>query len=385
MKKSQILALSVTATITALVFNLKSPQPLIGQNTNFLNPFTQLTVVAQTSDEQTRINLYKKASPSVVAIQGVNGVTGSGFIVSKDGLILTNAHVLANTPSPVIVVLANGQEALADIVGFDSNEADIAAVKLRNQTNLPILPLANSNSTEVGQSVYAIGSPHGLKNQNTLTIGVISRIDPETTIIQHDAAVNPGNSGGPLLNSQGEVIGINTAIETAPVTDPNTGEVIGMSQGYIGISFALPIKYIQPFLVAIQEGNASIMVAQKPSTNTEVRSLPVNGTTIQSVINNESLSLPDESYFEPYIFEGKKGQKINIEMNSNQLDPSLLLLYFDKKQEMFVLISRNDDIAPNDARSQISVILPNDGIYMIWANAFEPGETGNYSITASVN
>lgn len=384
MKKSHLLALSITATITTLVLSLKPPQPTISQNLNLANVSTESTLIAQNSEEQTRVNLYKKASPSVVAIQTVTGVNGSGFIVSQDGLILTNAHVVAKTISPVIILLADGTEALADIVGFDSNGADIAALKLRDKSNLPSLTLATPNSTQVGQSVYAIGSPHGLRNQNTFTIGVVSRIDPETKIIQHDASVNSGNSGGPLLNSKGEVIGINTALETAPVIDPITGSIIGRSQGFIGISFALPVQSIQPFLVAVKQGNVAQEVAQNSSNNYTMRSLPVNGSKIQSRISQNSLSLPDETYFEPYIFEGKKGQKVMIEMESNQLDPSLLLLYFDKKEESFVLITRNDDIAPNDIRSQISVTLAKDGIYMIWAKGFEAEETGNYTIKAFI-
>ncbi len=140
----------------------------------------------------------------------------------------------------------------------------------------------------------------------------------------------------------------------------------------------------EPFLVAVKQGNIAQEVAQNSSDNYTMRSLPVNGSTIQSRISHNSLSLPDETYFEPYIFEGKKGQTVTIEMESNQLDPSLLLLYFDKKEESFVLITRNDDIAPNDIRSQISVTLAQDGIYMIWAKGFEAQETGNYKIKAYI-
>jgi serine protease Do len=93
---------------------------------------------------------------------------------------------------------------------------------------------------------------------NTFTTGIISRIDKQKRMIQHDAAINPGNSGGPLLNSKAEVIGINTEILTSEVTD-GQGNIIGQNNGFIGISFAIPVESIQPFLVAVREGNINLL------------------------------------------------------------------------------------------------------------------------------
>ncbi len=118
-------------------------------------------------------------------------------IVSQDGLIITNAHVLEDAPTKTVtVVLANNKRLPADIIGFAKNGLDLAAIKIRNQKNLPTLPLAKS--AQVGQSVYAIGSPFGYDNQNNFTAGVVSNIDTLTGVIKHDARINPGNSGGPL-------------------------------------------------------------------------------------------------------------------------------------------------------------------------------------------
>ncbi|MHC5719854.1 MAG: S1C family serine protease, partial [Nostoc sp.] len=153
----------------------------------------------------------------------------SGFIVSPDGLVLTNAHVVEDSSKTVAIVLADGTQVLADVVGFGSGGLDLAALKIRNQKNLPSLRFATSGSAQVGQSVYAIGTPLSLELQNTLTSGVISRIDKKLGLIQHDAAINPGNSGGPLLNSNGQVIGVNSAIF-------NDTEI----KRFIGISFAIP-------------------------------------------------------------------------------------------------------------------------------------------------
>jgi len=129
------------------------------------------------------------------------------------------------------------------VIGFAKNEVDLAAIKIRNQKNLPTLSLAKS--AQVGQSVYAIGSPFGYENQNNFTAGVLSNIDQQDGIIKHDARINPGNSGGLLLNSQAQVIGVNTAVR------------LDRNGSNSGISFAILVNKIQPFLTAIRQGNIS--------------------------------------------------------------------------------------------------------------------------------
>ena len=101
--------------------------------------------------------------------------SGSGFIVTTDGLVLTNAHVLEDAPPTVTVILADETRVLADVVGFQGQGLDLAAVKIRSRKNLGTLSLAAPGSVRVGQSVYAIGSPFGL--ENTFTSGVVSRLD----------------------------------------------------------------------------------------------------------------------------------------------------------------------------------------------------------------
>ncbi len=326
-------------------------------------------IVAQNSEEQTRIQVYAKASPAVVAIStGLNH--GSGFIISPDGLVLTNAHVVQGSPSTVTIILSNGKQVLADVVGFASIGLDLAALKIRNQSNLPTLTLASSTSVRVGQSVYAIGTPLSVTLQNTFTDGIVSRIDLENGLIQHDAAINPGNSGGPLLNSLGEVIGINSAL----ITD-------GVSSNYIGIGFAIPIELAQPFLVAVERGNAPLVSQrQQPTSSREVQDLVFNSEKVEKTLKSGDRILPNNSYFHLYVFEGKAGQQVSIEMTSQQIDPSLYLLLPGKEK----LIAQNDDISPSDFNAKLSVFLPEDGIYFVFANTFEVGETGNYSLQSSV-
>lgn len=156
---------------------------------------------------------------------------GSGFIISQDGLILTNAHVVAHASS-VTVRLADGKrEFTAKVLGVDSH-SDIALLKI-DATGLPMAKLGSAASVHPGQWVVAIGSPFGFAN--TITAGVVSATNRELpnetmiSFIQTDVAVNPGNSGSPLINMAGEVVGINSMIYS------RTG-------GYMGVSFAIPIE-----------------------------------------------------------------------------------------------------------------------------------------------
>ena len=156
---------------------------------------------------------------------------GSGFIISKDGYILTNTHVVGDADK-ITVKLTDGREFQAKQIGADP-KTEVALIKIESDGDLPVLEIGDPNTLMTGEWVIAIGNPFGLKE--TLTVGVVSAkgrsnigITDYEDFIQTDAAINPGNSGGPLLNIDGEVIGINTAIYSR-------------SGGYMGIGFAVPI------------------------------------------------------------------------------------------------------------------------------------------------
>ena len=155
---------------------------------------------------------------------------GSGFIISADGYILTNAHVVANADQVTVRLADSRSELKGKVVGTDPR-TDVALLKVE-ASNLPVATLGDSSQLEVGEWVAAIGSPFGL--DNTITAGIVSgkgrSVANESFVpfIQTDVAVNPGNSGGPLLNMKGEVVGINSMIYS------RTG-------GYMGVSFAIPI------------------------------------------------------------------------------------------------------------------------------------------------
>ncbi len=157
----------------------------------------------------------------------------SGFIISEDGYVLTNHHVVDGADE-ITLVLNDGREFKdVEIVGSD-DKADVAVLKIKDAENLPVLQLGDSDDLEMGEWVIAIGNPFGLTE--TLTVGVVSALGRKLggggayqDFIQTDAAINPGNSGGPLLNLEGKVVGINSAIITG-------------DRGYMGIGLAVPIN-----------------------------------------------------------------------------------------------------------------------------------------------
>ena len=154
--------------------------------------------------------IVETTSPSVVQIEaGIN--SGSGFIISEDGLVVTNAHVVGNKRK-VKVWLSNGRDYDAEVMGLD-NDADLAVVKIDADEQFDALPFGNPEDTRLGMEVVALGFPLADIGDNlTITRGILSstRTLDGVDFLQTDAAINPGNSGGPLINRQGEVIGVNT-------------------------------------------------------------------------------------------------------------------------------------------------------------------------------
>ncbi|HXS11891.1 MAG TPA: trypsin-like peptidase domain-containing protein [Acidobacteriaceae bacterium] len=209
-------------------------------------------------EEEQNIAVYKRALPSVVNITSVQVAydffyqpvpeqgQGSGFIIDKQGHILTNNHVVEGAQSVEVTLSNNSNKKKYKAIVLDKDKAhDLALLQINNAPDLQPATLADSSHLQVGQQVYAIGNPFGF--QGTMTRGIISalrsvqlpsgmKID---NAIQTDASVNPGNSGGPLLNSRGEVIGITTMI----AGNPNGG-----AEQSAGIGFAIPISIAKAVL-----------------------------------------------------------------------------------------------------------------------------------------
>jgi putative serine protease PepD len=226
----------------------------------------------------TATQIYKQSSAGVVAIKAVTAEgedSGTGIVLNDKGLILTNDHVVSGASS--MTVAPNGSSTVsrpATLVGEEANK-DLALIKV-DPTGLGLKPLtlASSSSLQVGDSVYAIGNPYGL--DETLTRGIVSALGrsisaPDnatiTGAIQTDAALNPGNSGGPLLNDEGEVIGVNSQIAS------DAASVSGSQPGSTGVGFAISSNTVAQAVKTIEAGKgvSSASATQSAARSEEAR------------------------------------------------------------------------------------------------------------------
>ncbi len=208
---------------------------------------TVLAYTPTTQEEKSYIEVYEKTLPSIVSIEadidkGTSG--GTGCIISKSGIILTSSHVIEHSRN-IQVTTHSGKKYSAKILAILKNKNDLALIKIDPKEDLSLAKFGNSDEIKVGQRVLTIGCPFGFKD--TLTTGIISRIDYERNKIQTDAAINPGCSGGPLINLNGEIIGINQSIYNPDNNRSN-----------IGIGFALPSNYAIDFVNKAKQKMASI-------------------------------------------------------------------------------------------------------------------------------
>ncbi|SNS45294.1 S1C family serine protease [Rhodococcoides kyotonense] len=261
-----------------------------GSATNSLNSTVTAAQPAANIPDGSIQAVANKVLPSVVQIQ-VKGSQaegeGSGVILSSDGLILTNNHVAtgAGANGKLTVAFSDGSTADATLVGADA-VSDMAVIKVEGKTGLTPIELGTSSNLQVGQQVVAIGSPLGLAG--TVTTGIVSSLNrPVSTsgesgnqnsvidAIQTDAAINPGNSGGALVNTDGQLIGINTAIATL-----GGSESSGTQSGSIGLGFAIPVdqaKRIADELSTTGKATQAMIGVQVPSQD------DANGATVVEV------------------------------------------------------------------------------------------------------
>jgi S1-C subfamily serine protease len=214
-----------------------------------LQPLSSTTTTNLTTQQDRLTTIYQQFSPGVVTVQTSTGL-GSGWVYSTDGYIVTNDHVVG-TETKVEIDFPSGLKTFGNVVGTDAY-SDLAVIKVDvAASDLSALPMGDSSTLQVGQTVIAIGNPFGLSN--TMTTGIISALGrslPSNTsataggtfstadVIQTDAAINPGNSGGPLLNLNGEVVGITSQIET------NNSTTSGQPTNS-GIGFAISINTVK--------------------------------------------------------------------------------------------------------------------------------------------
>ncbi|MEU6134463.1 trypsin-like peptidase domain-containing protein [Nocardioides sp. NPDC047086] len=240
-----------------------------------------------------------KVLPSVVKIEVTSqqgSGSGSGVVISSDGTILTNNHVveLAANGGTVTVDFNDGTKASAEVLGTDPL-TDTAVIKAKGVSDLTPITIGKSSNLTVGQSVVAIGSPFGL--DSTVTTGIVSALDRPVNVgvdqsgaatvypaVQTDAAINPGNSGGALVDLNGNLVGINASIRSGGATSEDAGS--------IGIGFAIPIDEIQPIVEQLEKGEQAthaqfgISVSDAPQAQSGQTS--VTGAQVQEVGNGST-------------------------------------------------------------------------------------------------
>ncbi len=350
-----ILLVFIVALLYLLYQNIYLP------NTSMLTPQkvditkTSQTVEQVTQENKTITQVIEQINECVVGISKLknpgatifleNGSTslglGTGMIVSENGYILTNEHVSGAKYTTCYVTLPNGKSYKANVVWSDS-DIDLAIVKI-NAKNLKYVTFGNSSQVKVGEKVYAIGNPIGYEFQRTVTSGIVSAVNRTITIeeenkssymedlIQTDATINPGNSGGPLINAQGEVIGINSVKITSAE----------------GIGFAVPINTVKSIVQRFktedkfEEATLGIFAYDKnviPYLNNNLRL--TNGIYVVQVKNNspaakaglkekdilvtiDGRELEKMCDLRCYIYEKKPGDKVQLQVLRNQKEVTI--------------------------------------------------------------
>jgi putative serine protease PepD len=288
------------------------------------------TVAASSSDTPSLSphSVYQSAKDSVAYITTDVG-TGSGFVVSSDGYLVTNAHVVEGSGGKIQAKVGDGKVLDAKLVGEDPS-TDLALLKV-SATNLKPLTLADSSNVQVGDPAYAIGNPFGL--DRTLTTGVVSALQRQISspngfsiddVIQTDAAINPGNSGGPLFNTAGQVIGVNSQIESTGSTTSN-GQA-----GNVGIGFAIPSNTVKSVVAQLRaSGKVShaylgVQTQDATGAGAQVAALTSGGPAANGGLQTGDVitslggkSVDDSTALSAIVDEHKPGDSVQVEVSRN--------------------------------------------------------------------
>ncbi|MBE9031214.1 trypsin-like peptidase domain-containing protein [filamentous cyanobacterium LEGE 11480] len=316
---------------------------------------------AQSSDSLATTEIYRKTKPAIVYIETRtrHGKSkGSGVILRKDGLIVTNAHVIKGAKR-IIVELSNGKQVKAyPVASGQSGCVDLALLKLEGKHNLPTVTMASSPVIP-GTNVFAMGFPKGIKPAS-ITKGIVSNVHQKSGYIQLDAAINKGNSGGALLNSKGELIGINTWKFRAE-----------------GLNFATSIDRLQATLQAYKNGLSPILAKHLDLTAGRATQLVADQkATVGRLQSGDQRVCSDRSLADVYTFKGKANQGIILEMQAKAFDPHFILLNPKGRT-----VARKT-AQPGKKFTRLYQILGSDGTYTLIANSRKANRYGSYKIRA---
>lgn len=326
-------------------------------------PDLSLSHVAQAQESNAAAEeVYRKAAPAVVFVQTDKG-TGSGVIIESNGLIVTNAYVLENAKW-ANVELPDGRKFAAQLAAKGHSDClDLALLKIEG-ANLPKVKFAAQNAIQTGQRVFAIGYPREIK-PSSITQGIISNVHSDRGLIQMDASINPGNSGGALLNSRGELIGINTF----------------KSRDDQGLNFAIAAHKVQILLQAMKEGISPtigqyLIPAIASPTSSLSSTLSVNETQ-EGRLQKTGNFFCDGSRADLYTFQGEADQPILINMSSSEIGSFLMLLAPNGE------VLGRDKSENRGQSAQVMVNLPQRGTYTVIANSVRPEQLGRYRLQVS--
>ena len=275
-----------------------------------------------------------------------NTSVGSGFVISEDGLVVTNQHVVGNNPSEVVIFTTDGETYQAELLGSDEL-TDIALLQIKSDKVFNFVEFSDSDEIMVGEWAIALGNPFGLFDDGkpTVTVGVVSAINRDfqanpnhpriyIDMIQTDAAINRGNSGGPLLNSEGKVIGINTFIYTG-----------GTSAGFVGLGFAIPSNRVDRIISQLMTSGVVLLDYDTGMDFTSMTEeliyryhLPfVRGLLVTSVNKNGPA-------YECGIMPGDVIVSIGNERVISEMHAWALLRDYDEGDNMYIELIRDGDL-----------------------------------------
>lgn len=275
-----------------------------------------------------------------------NTSVGSGFVISEDGLVVTNQHVVGNNPSEIMIFTTDGESYQAELLGSDEL-TDIALLQIKSDEVFDFVEFSNSDEIMVGEWAIALGNPFGLFDDGmpTVTVGVVSAINRDfqanpnlpriyIDMIQTDAAINRGNSGGPLLNSEGKVIGINTFIYTG-----------GTSAGFVGLGFAIPSNRVDRIISQLMTSGVVLLDYDTGMDFTSMTEeliyryhLPfVRGLLVTSVNKNGPA-------YESGIMPGDVIVSIGNERVISEMHAWALLRDYDEGDNMYIELIRDGDL-----------------------------------------
>ncbi len=312
-------------------------------------------------------DVYRKAAPAIVYIEAESATersSGSGVIVNANGLIVTNAHVVEGARK-VTVELSDGRKFTAQPVSQGSSDClDLAVLQIQ-ATKLPTVNFALASSVQKGEEVFAIGYPKGTK-PSSITRGGVSNVLSEAGLIQTDATLNPGNSGGALLNDRGELLGINT----------------GGRRDASGMNYAITADQVQALLQASKQSLSptlgQFVVPSMAQSSGNVSKLVLNGVKSNGTLQKSDNLACNGSRADLYTFEGNAYQPVMISMSSSQMGSSLVLLGPNGQ------IVAKDQSEARDGAATVLTKLPVAGTYTVIANSQRPEQLGAYQLQATV-